>query len=184
MKTIRGIDRLRAAGRKDVVLTIGNFDGVHLGHQKTIKRVVEAADALGCTSMAMTFEPHPTKVLAPERGVRLLTPMAQKARLMAHYGLASLLVVMSSARGFYRVAQSPAADSQLRVWSSTLFVLFVVTVVGESSSGNFVHPIWYVLFGVVNNLVRLHRARGTHEAPILDGRTSRREARVTPRMAT
>ncbi len=98
--------------------------------------------------------------------------------------LAFLFVAMSSARGFYRVAQSRAADSQLSVTSSAFFVLFVVTVVSQASSGNFVHPIWYVLFGVVSNLVRLNRAWRTDVTPVFDQSTSRGGSTVIPHVPT
>ena len=91
MKVIKGIENLRGQFQNPV-LTIGNFDGVHMGHQKIIKRVLEAKKRHRSTAVALTFDPHPIKALYPERGVRILTPTEEKARLMAHYGIDALVL--------------------------------------------------------------------------------------------
>lgn len=77
----------------EIILTIGNFDGVHLGHQKILKAVAESAQRLDMTSVAITFDPHPVRVLAPERGLRLITPFAEKVRLMGIYGIDIVLCI-------------------------------------------------------------------------------------------
>jgi riboflavin kinase / FMN adenylyltransferase len=79
--------------RAGTVAAIGNFDGVHLAHQKLLRSVVESAQAIGATPTAITFEPHPAKILAPERAPRLLTPLERKARLIGDLGI-ELLVVL------------------------------------------------------------------------------------------
>ena len=75
------------------VLTIGNFDGVHLGHRAIIRQVRSLAYANGWKSSALTFDPHPTRVLAPERAPKLLTTLNQRAKLMAAAGLQQLFVL-------------------------------------------------------------------------------------------
>ncbi|HXE74268.1 MAG TPA: bifunctional riboflavin kinase/FAD synthetase [Candidatus Xenobia bacterium] len=75
------------------VLTIGNFDGVHLGHQRILQAVVERARALDGTSIVMTFEPHPARVLAPERAPARLTTEEQKQALLQAAGVDVVLVV-------------------------------------------------------------------------------------------
>jgi riboflavin kinase/FMN adenylyltransferase len=92
MLIIRGLDAYQEKFR-NVVLTIGNFDGVHIGHQKIFRKVVERARALRGTAMAVTFEPHPLKVIAPERGVRIMTPFPEKARLMQSYGIGVIVCI-------------------------------------------------------------------------------------------
>jgi len=92
MIIIRGLAALKER-YKDVILTIGNFDGVHIGHQKIFRNVVERSKALRGTAMAITFEPHPMQVLSPEGVVGVLTPFDEKARLMEFYGIDVLLCI-------------------------------------------------------------------------------------------
>ncbi|HWR58656.1 MAG TPA: hypothetical protein VN328_07200, partial [Thermodesulfovibrionales bacterium] len=95
MAIIRGIENL-SRRYANVVLTIGNFDGVHIGHQKIFRKVVESAKAINGTAMAITFDPHPMKVVAPDRGVRVLTPFPEKARLMEFFGIEVVLCISFS----------------------------------------------------------------------------------------
>ena len=74
-------------------ITIGNFDGVHLGHQEILRQVVEIARSEGWRSAAVTFHPHPTKVVAPERAPRLLTTPEQRARLIEQRGVDEVLIL-------------------------------------------------------------------------------------------
>ncbi len=69
------------------VLTIGNFDGVHLGHQRIFRLVREKAREIGGESIVYTFDPHPVVVLAPERQPLLITPLEEKLRLIAQQGI-------------------------------------------------------------------------------------------------
>ncbi len=72
---------------KNPVLTIGNFDGVHLGHQHIFRLVEEKAREIGGESIVYTFEPHPVAVLAPEHKPLLITPLEEKLRLIAEQGM-------------------------------------------------------------------------------------------------
>ena len=74
------------------VLTLGNFDGVHLGHQAILARVVAEAERLGGEAVAMTFAPHPLAVLRPERAPAVLTALRDKIELLAASGIAVLLL--------------------------------------------------------------------------------------------
>ncbi|WP_203335340.1 bifunctional riboflavin kinase/FAD synthetase [Nocardioides limicola] len=75
-------------------VTIGNFDGVHLGHQHVVRRAREVADACGLlTLVAVTFDPHPIAVLRPEHAPMTLTPIDQRAELLAAAGAGAMLVV-------------------------------------------------------------------------------------------
>ena len=91
------------------VVALGNFDGVHLGHQAILKTAIDRARAAGGTSFALTFSPLPAKVLAPERAPRLLLTEEDKLELMRRCGLDGVLVVnftrelsQLSARDFVR----------------------------------------------------------------------------------
>lgn len=81
------------AGFGPAVAAIGNFDGVHLGHREILSAVVEQARALGAKAIAITFDPHPDQFLRPEQAPRLLTPIAERVRLLAHTGIDAVLVL-------------------------------------------------------------------------------------------
>lgn len=92
-----------------VIATIGNFDGVHLGHQGVIAEVIERAQFLGGRSIAITFDPHPSRILRPESPTKLITPIARKLELLAATDLDATLVLPftpelchTSARDFAR----------------------------------------------------------------------------------
>jgi riboflavin kinase/FMN adenylyltransferase len=75
------------------VATIGNFDGVHRGHQSVISEVVARARTLGAKSIAITFEPHPARVLRPDSTLPLITPLTEKLDLLATTGLDAVVVL-------------------------------------------------------------------------------------------
>lgn len=92
MKIYRQLAELPAAGAP-VVATIGNFDGVHRGHQGVIAEVIARARALGASSLAITFDPHPARVLRPEHPLRLITPLERRLELLAETGLDATLIL-------------------------------------------------------------------------------------------
>ena len=75
------------------VVTIGNFDGVHRGHQAVLRRVVEVAREHGATAVAVTFDPHPLAVLHPERAPAALCGLEHRLDLLAATGLDAVLVL-------------------------------------------------------------------------------------------
>src|SRR5437016_5085073 len=75
------------------VVSVGNFDGVHCAHRKVLLEVVKRARQTGVRSVAITFEPHPTRILRPEIAPKLLTPLAEKLRLLGETGLDAVLVL-------------------------------------------------------------------------------------------
>jgi riboflavin kinase/FMN adenylyltransferase len=75
------------------VAAIGNFDGVHLGHQEILSSVVREAQSLRARSVAITFYPHPEQFLHPANAPRLLTPLDERLRLMALTGINAALVL-------------------------------------------------------------------------------------------
>ena len=93
---------------KNAVITIGNFDGVHLGHQALFHEVIEKAERIGGTSVAMTFEPHPIRVLKQNGPPPLITLYEQKiAKLNMHnYSLAELFL------GYYKTHHMPGDETQ------------------------------------------------------------------------
>lgn len=81
MRIIRNLQELTAP-LTGAVVTIGNFDGVHLGHREIFRRVVERAREVDGPAVVFTFVPHPLTVLAPERAPRLINTYAEKERLI------------------------------------------------------------------------------------------------------
>ena len=76
-----------------VVGTIGNYDGVHLGHQAILHDVIEDARARGIRSLLITFDPHPVSVVAPQRKLQLLQSRGQKLESLGATGLSDLLIL-------------------------------------------------------------------------------------------
>src|SRR2546425_3512692 len=74
-------------------LTIGNFDGVHFGHRRILRRVKAVADERGWKASVLTFHPHPTRVVAPERSPKLLTSPGRRAELMQEEGIEQVLIL-------------------------------------------------------------------------------------------
>jgi len=74
-------------------LTIGNFDGVHAGHRRILRRVKAVAVERGLKASALTFDPHPTRVVAPARAPRLMTSPAQRCALMREEGIEQVLIM-------------------------------------------------------------------------------------------
>ncbi len=91
MRVVRGSAELEAPF-ENCVLTAGNFDGVHVGHQRIMATVTARARALGGTSVVYTFDPHPRRVLTPERAPKLLTTLDQKLELLAELGVDAVVV--------------------------------------------------------------------------------------------
>jgi riboflavin kinase/FMN adenylyltransferase len=92
MEVLRSIPELaRLPG--PIFLAIGVFDGVHLGHQAVIRTSAEHAKEAGGTPVVVTFDPHPAKVLRPEKAPRLLTATQHKIALIRNLGVAHLLVL-------------------------------------------------------------------------------------------
>jgi riboflavin kinase/FMN adenylyltransferase len=92
MLIFRSLDEI-PADFGPTVATIGNFDGVHHGHQLVIAEVIRRAHELGTRSLAITFDPHPVRVLRPESSLRLITPLNERLELLATTGIDATLVL-------------------------------------------------------------------------------------------
>lgn len=75
------------------VASIGNFDGVHIGHRQILAAVVKQARTLGARAVAVTFDPHPDQFLRPHNAPLLLTPMDERTRLLAQTGVDAVLIL-------------------------------------------------------------------------------------------
>ena len=93
MDVIHFPDDARAAGWRDPVLALGNFDGLHRGHRKILDRLRRVAGERRVTSVVMTFDPHPPRVVRPDKAPPLLMTKAQKLEGLAHAGVEGAAIV-------------------------------------------------------------------------------------------
>lgn len=89
-----------------IALTIGNFDGVHLGHQAMLQRMEEAARKRGLPACVMTFEPHPREFFTPDQAPTRLTSLREKLELFEQYGVEQVFIC----RFNQQFAGTPAED--------------------------------------------------------------------------
>jgi riboflavin kinase / FMN adenylyltransferase len=92
MRIFRSLEEVPSSIGPSIV-SVGNFDGVHCGHQHVLKQVVERARATGSTTVVVTFDPHPLRILRPDVAPRLITPQPLKEALLAQTGIDALLVI-------------------------------------------------------------------------------------------
>ncbi|MFO0687634.1 MAG: bifunctional riboflavin kinase/FAD synthetase [Myxococcota bacterium] len=90
MEIFRGVSKLDRPFRR-AVLTIGNFDGVHVGHQEILRQIVERARARDGEAVLYTFEPHPRRVLQSEQALRLLETFEQKMETVEALGVDAVI---------------------------------------------------------------------------------------------
>ena len=119
MRILRSVP---ATADTPITLTIGNFDGVHLGHRAMLARLSEVARARGLPACAMTFEPHPREFFAPDQAPARLTSLREKLELLAAQGLDMTYVC----RFDYRFAQTSAEDFMERMLARGLGVRHVL----------------------------------------------------------
>ncbi|MCO6174568.1 bifunctional riboflavin kinase/FAD synthetase [Flavobacterium sp. NRK F10] len=91
MKTIEGINHYKASEKK-TILTLGTFDGVHIGHRSIIEKVVSEGQKKNLESIVLTFFPHPRMVLQQDDTLRLLNTIEEKGELLEKLGLDTLIV--------------------------------------------------------------------------------------------
>ncbi|MDB5865493.1 MAG: ribF [Betaproteobacteria bacterium] len=108
MRILRSVP---TAAETPIALTIGNFDGVHLGHQAMLSRLRDTARAEGLPACAMTFEPHPREFFAPDQAPARLTSLREKLELLAGEGVERAHVL----RFDYGLAQITAEDFVERI---------------------------------------------------------------------
>ena len=75
------------------LVSVGNFDGVHCAHRRVLEEIVRRAAAANISSVAVTFEPHPARILRPDHNLKLLTPPAERLRLLEATGIDAVLLL-------------------------------------------------------------------------------------------
>jgi riboflavin kinase/FMN adenylyltransferase len=147
----------------NAVVTVGNFDGVHLGHQELIRRVKSHASLIGGTAVAVTFRPHPHFVIRPSREPHLINTYEEKCELLGRYG-ADIVVEQPFDREFSNTTPEKFVDEFLlgRLATKVLYLGYDFAFGRERA-------------GSVDVLRELAAARGVeiHVLPALqlDGRT-------------
>lgn len=108
MRVYNNIDEFTAVN--NAVVTIGTFDGVHIGHRKIISGIKELAESTGGETVILTFFPHPRMILHPEdESLKLITTIAEKAELMDQLGVDHLIITP-----FSRDFSNQSAESYIR----------------------------------------------------------------------
>lgn len=97
-------------------LTIGNFDGLHAGHRRIMRRVAAIGEGYGWRPSVLTFDPHPTRVVAPARTPKLMTTTEQRCELMRGEGIEQVLVLPFTVE----LAQAPPEEFAARILAGKL----------------------------------------------------------------
>jgi riboflavin kinase/FMN adenylyltransferase len=106
MHIIHGIEEI-PAGLRGVFVTIGNFDGIHLGHRYIFAKMIEGARQVGCKTVVISFDPHPKMVLHPDkRPFYLISTFEEKIRLLGEIGIDAFIILPFS----LEYAQTTAED--------------------------------------------------------------------------
>lgn len=92
MRIFRSLEEI-PSGFGPTIVSVGNFDGVHLGHQHVLRQVIERARSTGRSAVGVTLDPHPLRILRPDVAPKLITPELVKEALLAQAGLDALLVI-------------------------------------------------------------------------------------------
>ncbi len=135
MEIIKNLDKI-AKPFKNAVISIGNFDGVHIGHQALFHEVIEKADAINGTSVAMTFEPHPLRVLEQNNLPPLITLYEQKTELIARSGIDVLICVPFTREFAALSAREFVADLLIKRIGMSAIVVGEDYTFGRNREGN------------------------------------------------
>ncbi|WPC73599.1 bifunctional riboflavin kinase/FAD synthetase [Vibrio porteresiae] len=136
MEFVRGIHNIKPH-HHGCVLTIGNFDGVHLGHQQVLRQVAQRAKQLGLDSVVMTFEPQPMELFAKERAPARLTRLRDKFVQLSKLELDRLLCVNFNYRFASLTAESFIRDLLVKQLGVKFLVVGDDFCFGRERKGNF-----------------------------------------------
>jgi riboflavin kinase/FMN adenylyltransferase len=125
MERVR-LDTLAPRGWREPAVTVGNFDGVHRGHRSLVEAAVRQARERGGTAVALTFDPHPSRVLSPDRAPSTLMTLDQRAEALGALGIDALAVLPFT----FELSRQFAADFARTVLRDAVGAR--VVVVGEN----------------------------------------------------
>jgi riboflavin kinase/FMN adenylyltransferase len=135
MKVINQLEKI-SKPFNNAVVTIGNFDGVHIGHQALFHEAIEKADTIGGTSIAITFEPHPMRVLKQKNHLPLITLYEQKKELIERSGIDVLICVPFTREFASLTARQFVADLLVRKIGMKAIVVGEDYSFGKNREGN------------------------------------------------
>ncbi|MBF8999203.1 bifunctional riboflavin kinase/FAD synthetase [Vibrio nitrifigilis] len=136
MEFVRGIHNIKSH-HHGCVLTIGNFDGVHLGHQQVLRQVSQRAERLGLDSVVMTFEPQPMELFAKDRAPARLTRLRDKFVQLDKLGIDRLLCVNFNYHFASMTAESFVHDLLVKQLGVKFLVVGDDFCFGRERQGNF-----------------------------------------------
>jgi riboflavin kinase/FMN adenylyltransferase len=160
MKVYRGLDEAPPDFGPSA-LTIGNFDGVHCGHRRILRRLAELARARGWKSSVVTFDPHPLRLVSPERAPRLLTTMQRRAELMGEEGVDQVLILPFTRQVAQLSAEEFVSQLLVRRLGARAVMVGENFRFGRGHTGN-VHSLegWGSKYGFQMEIVRAVSFRG------------------------
>ena len=169
MQLIRGIHNIQPE-HNGCVLTIGNFDGVHLGHKEVINALIKQAKELNCTAAVMVFEPQPRELFSPETAPARLCRLRDKYTLLASLGVERLICVNFNLKFATQSAESFIEDLLVKELGIKSLIVGDDFRFGKNRKGNY------------NMLLEAGKASGfnvsdTASYKILDQRISSTEIR-------
>jgi riboflavin kinase/FMN adenylyltransferase len=121
---------------RNPVLTIGSFDGVHEGHQKIIKHVVDRAKSVGGESILLTFEPHPRKIIQPDQPLGLLSSLEEKMARITAEGIDHIIVIPFSRDFSMMSAEDYVIDFLYNTFKPHTIIIGYDHHFGHNRSGN------------------------------------------------
>ena len=160
MKIYRGLDEA-PPDFGPCALTIGNFDGVHCGHRRILRRLGEIARAGGWKASVVTFDPQPTRLVSPARAPRLLTTMQRRAELMGDEGVDQVLILPFTRQVAQLSAEEFVSQLLVRRLGARAVLVGENFRFGRGHTGN-VHSLegWGSKYGFRMEIVRAVSFRG------------------------
>lgn len=104
MNIFRGLSALPEFSNS--VITIGSYDGVHLGHQRILKRIQQLAEEINGVDIVITFHPHPREIVYPkDKELQLITTLDEKLEYFRRYGVSNVVIVPFTIEFSHQTAQ-------------------------------------------------------------------------------